>query len=129
MRFRVFYPHFERLGRPAALRVFNCASQESFKVFKRCLTSLMKIAFFHAKNDYFSDIYEVVPEANVPKIFVCFALAANGSAHRHTFRSQARYKVKPRSCDKPHTIAIPERFGSNSQVTLYRGFTYAFCFI
>ena len=79
MRFRVVYPHFGRLRRPAAMMVFNCASQESFRVFHRCLTSLMQIAFFQAKNDYFLDIYEVVPEANVPKSFVCFALAANGT--------------------------------------------------
>ena len=66
MRFRVAYPHFERLGRPAAMRKLNFASQESFRVFNRCLTSLMQIAFFQAKNDYFSDIYEVVPEAIFP---------------------------------------------------------------
>ena len=61
------------------MRVFNCVSQESFRVFNRCLTSLMQIAFFQAKNDYFSDINEVVPEENAPKSFVCFALAANGA--------------------------------------------------
>ena len=73
------------------MRVLNCASQESFRVFDRCLTSLMQIAFFQAKYDYFSDIYEVVPEANVPKSFVCFALAANGTSQRrmqhHSFKS------------------------------------------
>ena len=61
------------------MRVFNCASQESFRAFHRCLTSLMQIEFWQAKNDYFSDVYEVVPKANVHKTFVCFALAANGT--------------------------------------------------
>ena len=79
MRFRVVYTHFEGLGRPGAVRVFICASQESFRVFHRRLTYLMQIAFWQAKNDYFSDIYEVVPEENIPESLVCFALAANGT--------------------------------------------------